>query len=436
MKTTQARMVVCFTGASYMFAGLSFSYVHRYAGTFGVESLLWGLWALLGFGGALWHVGRGPQAGEHQWKWQAAVGLTLAVFPFFFMFNLVRWVALVLMLMMGARAAIMHTRRDLYLTLVVIFVVSFLVATHAGADWTLWFYLGPCWLFAAMALAWEHAAGARLPTSAKGLLTAGFVMLSLAVALLLHAVVPTPHITGFGFLPPGTDQHGHFTTPATAAGIAHGPERNADPTQGPASDEDSGTVGYGSGLASWSGKLQSLRQALKDPHIPPWQRATLDTSIDALQALANSLASASAAVLAHLGSLSLAGLLLWLLSLLVALWVWRRRWLLGARTALLASGGLAPWRPATSMRLSAAAATWALRAHGHRPRPGQSIREHWSSLADAPMLSEWLQRAADIYCASRFGSQGFTPTQARDLNRAVDQVCSVLWAATRAPKTA
>lgn len=435
MNTTHSRTVVCFIGASYLCAGLSFSYVHRYAGTFGVESLLWVLWTLVGFGGALWHVGRGLQAGQQQWKWQAAVGLALAVFPFFFMFNLVRWVALALMLTMGARAAIMHTRRDLHLTLLAIFVVSFLVATHAGADWTLWFYLGPCWLFAAMALAWEHAAGARLPTRAKGLLTAGFVMLSLAVALLLHAVVPTPHIMGFGFLPPGTDQHSHFTT-ADSAGSAHGPNRNADPTQGSAPGEDSSTVEHGRGLSNWAAKLQLLRQALKDPHIPPWQRATLEAAVDALQSFANGLTSASANVQAYIGSLSLAGLLLWLLALLVALWAWRRRWLLGARAALLGSGGLAMWRPATSMRLSAVAATWALRAHGHRPRPGQSIREHWLTLADAPMLSEWLQRAADIYCASRFGSQGFTPTQARDLNRAVDRVCGVLWAVNRAPKAA
>jgi hypothetical protein len=86
------------------------------------------------------------------------------------------------------------------------------------------------------------------------------------------------------------------------------------------------------------------------------------------------------------------------------------------------------------MRLSAVAATWALRAHGHRPRPGHSIREHWGSLSNAPMLSEWLHRAADIYCASRFGAQGFTPMQARDLNRAVGRVCGVLWAGARPSK--
>lgn len=436
MKTTQARTVVCFTGASYLCAGLSFSYVHRYAGTFGVESLLWALWALIGFGGALWHVGHGPQAGQRQWKWQAAVGLTLAVFPFFFMFNLVRWVALVLMLVMGARAAIMHTRRDFHLTLVVIFVVSFLVATHGGADWTLWFYLGPCWLFAAMALAWEHAANAQLPTRAKGLLTAGFVMLSLVTALLLHALVPKPHIMGFGFLPPGTDQPGHFKTPATAAGPANGPDRSTDSNGGSVSGASSGRAEHGSGLSAWAGELQQLRRALADQHIPSWQRTVLGAGIDAMQALANGLASASAAARQYTGSLSLAGLLLWLLALLAALWAWRRRWLLGARAALLASAGLAPWRPAASMRLSAVAASWALRAHGHRRQPGQSIREHWGSLANAPILSDWLQRAADTYCASRFGSQGFTPAHARELNRSINQVCGVLWAGPRPPKPA
>ncbi len=434
MKTTQARTVVCFAGASYLCAGLSFSYVHRYAGTFGTESLLWALWTLVGFGGALWHVGREPQAGQQQWKWQVAIGLTLAVFPFFFMFNLARWVALVLMLVMGARAAIMHTRRDFHLTLVVIFAVSFLVATHGGADWTLWFYLGPCWLFAAMALAWEHAAGARLPTRAKGLLTAGFVVLSLLAALLLHALLPKPHIMGFGFLPPGTDQPGHFKTPATAADPSQGTDRNANAAQGSAPGANSGDTEHGSSLSAWAEELQSLRQALADKHIPSWQRAVLDAGIDTMQTLANGLASVGAAAQQYVGSLSLAGLLMWLLALLVALWVWRRRWLLGARVALLASGGFAPWRPAASMRLSARAVTWALRSHGHRRQPGQSIREHWSGLANAPMLSEWLHRAADTYCASRFGSQGFTPTRARDLNRAISQVCGVLWAGAKPPK--
>lgn len=436
MSTTQARTVVCFTGASYLCAGLSFSYVHRYAGTFGVESFLWAMWTLTGFGGALWHVGHGPQAGQRHWKWQAAVGLTLAVFPFFFMFNLLRWVALVLMLVMGARAAIMHTRRDFHLTLLVIFVVSFLVATHGGANWTLWFYLGPCWLFAAMALAWEHAAGARLPTRAKGLLTAGFVALSLLVALLLHAWVPKPHIGGFGFLPPGTHAPGHFKTPSAAASPPHGTDRNAGSTQGTASDTGSGITRQGGGLLSWAGELQALRQALTDPHIPSWQREALGTGVDVLQGLARGLASAGSAVQRYVGSLSLAGLLLWLLVFLVALWVWRRRWLLGAKAALIVAGGLAAWRPEASMCLSAVAATWALRAHGHRPRPGQSIREHWGGLAYAPLLSDWLHRAAETYCASRFGSQGFTSTHARDLYQTIRQVCGVLWAGPRPPRRA
>jgi hypothetical protein len=44
-------------------------------------------------------------------------------------------------------------RRSLSLAIVV--SVSLLVAVHWAADWTLWFYLGPAWLFVALALAWD-----------------------------------------------------------------------------------------------------------------------------------------------------------------------------------------------------------------------------------------------------------------------------------------
>jgi hypothetical protein len=434
MNTTPSRAVIGFTGASYLCAGLSFSYVHRYAGTFGLESVLWLLWALIGFGGAMWHVGHGPQAGQGQWKWQGVVGLTLAVFPGFFMFNLVRWMALVLMLVIGARAAVMHTRRDFHLTLVVIFAVCFLVATHGGADWTLWFYLGPCWLFAGLALAWEHAAGARLSHRTKGVLTTGFVLLSLAVALLLHAMLPRPNIMGFGFLPPGTDQPGHFKTNAPRSVPSETQVHGSGSARATAPGEKGSAADQGNAFIQGAQAWEQLRQGLSDQHIPAWQRAALGAFVDSLQALTNGLGSAASAVQQYAGTLSLAGLLLWLLAMLIALWAWRHRWTLSARLALLASAALSAWHPEASMRLSAMAASWALRGRGHRRRPGQSVREHWASLPNAPMLSDWLHRGADIYCASRFGSQGFTPARARDLNRAISQVCGVLWAGPKPPK--
>src|SRR5262249_32965709 len=113
--------------------------------------------------------------------------------------------SLTLMITLAARAVVMRTRRDFYLSQTVIFVVSLMVATHMAADWTVWFYLAPAWLLAALALAWEYAAGVAISRWAKGGLTLGFILLSFLLAMLLFLFGPRPPSLGFGFLPPGTD---------------------------------------------------------------------------------------------------------------------------------------------------------------------------------------------------------------------------------------
>ncbi len=408
MRSPMPRTVVALMGASYLLLALSFTYVHRYAGTFAVESLLWSAWALTGFGGALWHVTQGPPAGHKQWQWQGALGLLLAIFPGFLMFSLPRWVAFTLMLVMGARAAMMHTRRDAYIMLTVIFVVSFLVVTHAGSDWTLWVYLGPCWVLASLALTWLHTAGTRLSFWTKAAFNVGFVLLCLLLALLLHVLLPRPHIMGFGFLPPGTDQPGRWRAPA--ADGASGEDLKRQPTanaaMGGPTSENSGATG------EWIASIGQLRDALNDRHIPAWQRQLLQSMTDGLETMVRTLSAAGSALQA---TITPAAVLLILLLLALLAWLWRYRWRVGGDLLLLAAGVLRRVHAPVSIRFSAASLNWALRAQGYRREAGQSVREHWGRLHDAPLLQQWLQRAADVYGASRFGNAGFTPAQAMRL---------------------
>ena len=150
----QSRAVVVLTGLSYLFTGFGFSFLDRRFGSFGLEGFLWLVWAVLGFGAGALHVSRSASAGKTQWLVLGALGGLLALFPGFAIYNLLRWASLTLMIVMGARAAVLKTRRDFYFTLIVIFVVGFMVGTHGNADWTLWFYLGPAWVFGGLALAW------------------------------------------------------------------------------------------------------------------------------------------------------------------------------------------------------------------------------------------------------------------------------------------
>lgn len=203
---------IVFAGLCYLFTGFAFSYVDRGRMAFGVFCVLWLAWAVLGFGAGVLNRRGGEGAGRRLWRGMAWFGVLLALFPGFFLYPFARWICLVLMVVMGARAAQLRTRRDLYFTMTVVFTVCFLTTTHYAADWSLWFYLGPAWLFGALALAWLHAEGVDLSRWTQLSMTTGFVAVSCVIAACLFLFVPRPPVLGFGFLP-GGDVPGLYEPP-------------------------------------------------------------------------------------------------------------------------------------------------------------------------------------------------------------------------------
>ena len=217
-----------------------------------------------------------------------AVGGLLAFFPGFIIFNLLRWACLLMMVIIGARAAVMRTKRDFYFTLISIFVVSLMVGTHDYADWTIWFYLGPAWVFAGLALAWEHAIGSPISRWTKAGMTLGFMVASVLLAALLFLFLPRPAVLGFGFLPPGTDTPGMFSEPAGGGGQGSGGVQQdaaaenrgsgggnaggAGANQGPGQMAGNGTAPpQPAGMTKrWRDMLEGMRGSLKDRFIPAW----------------------------------------------------------------------------------------------------------------------------------------------------------------------
>ena len=434
-----SRAVVALTGMSYLCVAVSFSFLDRRFGSLDVESVSWFLWALIGFGAGTLHARKPLPIGNRQWQIFGALSVVLAIFPGFAMFSLLRWTALALLLVMGARAVILRTQRDFYLTLTVIFVVSFMVATHGNANWTLWFYLGPAWVFGGLALAWEHARGATLSRWIKLCMTMAFILLSFLMAVVIFFFVPRPPILGFGFLPPGTDTPGIFQTPAGANGISSGKN---DPTGsssaggagGPGSDANRGP---GALAGQWEGMLKDMRRALSDRFIPQWQRTLMEKLLDGAQAILDQMAgkvrpkpgqeSPGAQLQESVSSGFTVDWLLLLALLLAAYLVWRYRFRLGIQAALWAAWGSASRHPAASMKFSALAMKWCLRTQGHPRTPGQSVREHWSgAVTIAPLARRWLGFAVEAYCAMRFGGQAARPSQAKAMHQAVRGACDIL----------
>ncbi len=441
-----SRAVVALTGASYLCVGLAFSYLDRRHGLFGVQGVLWLIWALAGFGAGTLYVGRPASVGKTHWNVQGWLGFSIAIFPCFLMFNMLRWISVALMLIIGARAVMLRTRRDFYLTLTCIFVVSFVVGTHRNADWTLWFYLGPAWLLAGLALAWDHAAGTPISRWIKALMTVGFIFTSVVLALALFLFAPRPAVLGFGFLPPGTDTPGLFNQPADGDTPTKG---NAESSAG--SGLSSGASGASldadateSGQAQqWGQMLKNMRSTLSDSFIPQWQRNFIEGMLNGAQSLLNALtgtASDSAAMSDQASqaqaqaqaqqdsAFSFWDFLVWLLLFLLAgLIFWRKRYRIGLFLALSGSWALAFYSPAWSMRFSAQALKWCLHLHGHRPTAGQSVREQWASAVGLPPLAQrWLGYAVEIYCETRFGDVPATPQRARHMRETVHAASDVM----------
>ncbi|GKS89072.1 hypothetical protein [Acidovorax sp. SUPP2539] len=451
----QSRGVIVFVGLSYLFIAFAFSYLDRRFRGFGFESLLWLVWALLGFGAGAIHLKRPEGAGRTQWRVLGLLGFVLALFPGVALYAFPRWVCVALLIVMGARAATMRTRRDFYLTLTVVFAVSFMVATHYNADWSLWFYLGPAWLFGALALAWLHAEGVAISRATKLSMAIGFVGLSFLLASMLFLFAPRPPVLGFGFLPPGADVPGLFDKPAGDAGGAAGQSSRPDgggagPAQG---GSEGGATPQPGGLAQqWGRMLDHMREAARDRSVPQWQRSVIQGAVGVAQGWLDRLASThgttrpaggagtgagegagtleSPATTGAARRLSLLDLLLWVALFLVAVLLFRYRYRIGLAAALSVSWLLARPFPAQSMQLSARAMTWCLRVRGHPPLPGQSVREHWSSFEGAaPLAGQWLGYALECYCATRFGGVPATRQRALHMRQAVQGTCDLLMGA-------
>lgn len=438
----QSRAVVVLTGLSYLFSGLGFSFLDRGFGSFGLEGFLWLVWAVLGFGAGALHVGRPAAAGKTQWLVLGALGGLLALFPGFAIYNLLRWTSLTLMIVMGARAAVLKTRRDFYFTLIVIFVVGFMVGTHGNADWTLWFYLGPAWVFGGLALAWDHAAGAVLSRWTKVFMTLGFITTSFLLAMALFFFAPRPPILGFGFLPPGSDTPSMFTRPA-GSGAQQG-KGGSDGAPGSGGNTGQGSVGgpqQGGWGQQWDAMLKSMRNAASDKTIPQWQRSIMEKTLDWAQTLHGLLTGQAFKPSGKPGQTEVApqplaqeelfsfrvNWLLMLALLLISYLLWRRRYRLGLQVVLGSAWLLSGRYPAQSMRLSAQAMKWCLHMQGHKRRPGQSVREHWVSAANvAPLARRWLGYAVESYCAMRFGNVLSTPQQAIYMRKAVMGACDIM----------
>jgi len=439
----QSRGVLVLTGLSYVFVGLAFSYLDRRYGHFGLEGTLWVLWAFFGFGAGASHALKPPgHGGQVQWAVMGSVGALLAVFPGFFMFNLLRWICLLIMVVMGARAAVMRTRRDFYLTLLVIFSVSFMAGTHGNADWTLWMYLGPAWGFGALALAWEHAAGNPISRWIKLLMTGGFLTTALLLTALLFLFMPRPSTLGFGFLPPGTDTPSMFTTPAGGDNQSGNPV-GGNGADGSASGGSSGTSGQpqpGGTLGRWQGMLKDMRSSLKDASIPQWQRNAMGAVLGAGEWVLSALgdepggkakgpkdSELDPTIQVQNFKLTAQQLFDWLKALLLVLVVgllgyglWRRRYQVGMVIALNVAQLLARRNPMRSMQLSAWSLKWSLRVHGYPQQAGQSIREYASTARGLPPLArKWMGYAVEDYCAVRFGGAAATHARATRMQESV-----------------
>lgn len=429
-------VIVLLAGMGFWQVAQGFAYLDRGWGHLGIETFLWTAWTALGFGLGAWG------------RWQlretrrAAAVLTFiaaafALVPGFLMFNLLRWAGFSLLLVTAARAADLRTQRDFYFCVGTTVAVSLLVATHAAADWTIWFYLLPAWIWLAMALAWEYTAGVRIGAWIKLALTLGFLLACSALAVVLFAWLPKPGIGPFGFLPPGVQ----VENPTKAQSPDGGPTDRAS-GGGEALTQRAGPGGQG-GTAGASRSvlgrvLIGMRQSLGDPNLPMVQRTLITTLLrwSGLNVTRASGPPTSAElveieiVVINLSQLIRNGLrLLWLLAVVgAAAWtLWRLRWRFAVEAALTCAWLSAAWRPTLSLRCSAAGARWLLRRYGHRRQAGWSVREHIESAQALPGPAHaWLMGFVDAYGSHRFGDRPISPQRATELHQRVAAVAELL----------
>lgn len=416
-----AILVLC--GCAYLGVALAFSYLDRRFGRFGVEAGWWIIWTCLGFGNGVLSLKADAARDRGFALALAIIAGALSLFPGFLMFRLDRWAALLLLLFTAARAANMRSRRDFYYGLVAIVAVSLLVATHSNADWTTWFYLGPAWLAIAMALAWDYAAGVQLGSLRKSVLALGFVAVCIALSTAIFTMLPQPRILGFGFLPPGTSAPGRFQ------GEVSEPARAAGPLSAQQSGSDTPETVLGQAV-------QRMRQSLKDPALPGWQRLAVQGLLAGAEALMRGTGNADGPVMLRQMTAeeaqafanriaavqSFLRFIAWLLMLALAAGiVWLLRWRIGIVLALGGAWALVRISPSASMRCSSFAIRWLLARGGHPLRPGQSVLEHVQTAVALPAPArEWLERSTRIYCADRFGGARASDRSAAYVRRAVD----------------
>lgn len=427
-----SRMISVFTGLCYLCVAISFSYLDRRYGFFTVEGAFWVVWTALGFTAASLTAGRMAPAGKGFSMVLTVVAMVLAVFPFFFMYTLLRWVCVVLLLVIAARAPVMHTRRDLYLCLTTCFAVSFMAATHFTADWTLWVYLGPAWMFAGLALTWDYAPSKAIGHGTRLGMNLGFVAVAVVVTALLFFLLPRPPVLGFGFIPPAADASGLVNQPAgnrpDGAGKDQRPGTGGASDAGEATSKGNGGVQGQSWQDRWQGMLDKMRPTLKDPAIPKWQKSLLEKLLGLGEMLGGATLQPgdgspddgpSSIPLAKIAS-AIASLLALLVALALAWFIYRRRYWLGIELLHFGAWLTASARPMLSMRMSAQAMKFCLREVGHKSKPGESVREHVAAVPGQPhLVRRWLGYAVELYCETRFGAAQATPARAKNMREAV-----------------
>ena len=432
-----ALQVLC--GLAWLGVAWAFSFLDRGHGDFAFFAAAWAFLGLVGFG-----IGIGlrerPAAARTPALVLTVLACLLALFPGFLMYVLVRWAAFGLLLVTAARAAAMHTRRDLYYALAAIVAVSLLVVSHDRAQWTVWFYLAPAWLCVGLALAWDYAAEVRLGAPLKAGMTVAFLAFCIVLGATLSALLPLPQVDGFGFLEPGTDHPGRVQLPAGGGG---GTQGSGGKRGGTAEGQGHGAQGASGGEPGLLGGVaKGLHEALRDRGLPGWQRGTVEGLLSITEALARLTEDGEARVFvrpmtaqerqqmearaaALQAALDLLLNLLWLA--LAALLLWRLRWRVAATLALGAAGLLVRVAPGASMRCSMQALRCLLHRHGHPRGPAQSVLEHVDSAPFLPpRLRQWLREAVHTYGAWRFGSARGNAAQARQVRQAISAAGEVL----------